>query len=140
MNAASPRTRRARGNRFPISSRRFFVILAERVPLSVRRFAFVLFVVGAAGAQSASAGEKVSYASNGDIVLQASSAKTHVGKWTVAADKTAAGGAVMRQKNAGAKKVYVAATKPANYFEMTFEAAAGEPHRPWGAGGAGRGF
>src|SRR3954467_8482369 len=107
-----PHGRAAPRDRFPTSSRRIFVIVVERVPLSVRRIAFVLAFVGVAGAQAAFAGEKVSYAANGDIVLQAASAKTHVGKWAVAADRTAAGGKVMRQKNEGAKKIYVAAKHP----------------------------
>jgi endonuclease/exonuclease/phosphatase family metal-dependent hydrolase len=116
------------------------VIVVERVPLSVRRIAFVLALVGVAGAQAAFAGEKVSYAANGDIVLEAASAKTHIGKWAVAADRTAAGGKVMRQKNEGAKKVYVAAKQPANYFEMTFEATAGKPYRLWLHGRAERNY
>jgi len=106
----------------------------------VRRIACALVLIGAAAAQAASAGEKVSYASNGDIVLQAASAKTHVGKWAAAADKTAAGGVVMRQKNEGARKIYVAGRKPANYFEMTFEATAGKPYRLWVHGRADRNY
>jgi endonuclease/exonuclease/phosphatase family metal-dependent hydrolase len=77
------------------------------------------------------AAETVKYARDGDIVLQAGSAKTHVGKWTIAPDSTAAGGVVITQKNAGARKIYVAAAKPANYFEMTFNATAGKPYRLW---------
>jgi endonuclease/exonuclease/phosphatase family metal-dependent hydrolase len=106
-------------------------VILQTVPLPVRRIAVALLVVAGVGAHSAMAADKVSYAANGDIVLHAASAKTHVGKWTVAADNTAAGGAVMRQKNEGAKKIYVAATKPANYFEMTFQAVAGKPYRLW---------
>jgi endonuclease/exonuclease/phosphatase family metal-dependent hydrolase len=124
---------------FPISLGGL-VILVGRVGLFARRGALALLLVGAVWAQAVLAAEKVSYASDGDIVLQAASAKTHVGKWTVAADKTAAGGTVMRQKNTGAKKIYVAATKPANYFEMTFQATAGKPYRLWVHGRADRNY
>jgi endonuclease/exonuclease/phosphatase family metal-dependent hydrolase len=81
--------------------------------------------------QTLAAAETVKYAKDGDVVLQAGSAKTHVGKWTIASDRTAAGGVVITHKNAGARKIYVASAKPANYFEMTFNAAAGKAYRLW---------
>jgi endonuclease/exonuclease/phosphatase family metal-dependent hydrolase len=82
-------------------------------------------------AQPILAADKVMYAKDGDIVVQAGSAGTRVGKWTIAQDKTAAGGVVIRQKNEGAAKIYVAAAKPANYFELTFAALAGKPYHLW---------
>ena len=77
------------------------------------------------------AADKVMYAPGGDIVLQAGSANTRVGRWTVGPDTTAAGGVVIRNRDAGAAKVRVAAATPANYFEMTFNAVAGKPYRLW---------
>jgi hypothetical protein len=64
-------------------------------------------------------------------VLYAAEAPVVQGAWTVTPDATAAGGASMRQPNAGAAKISTAAANPANYFEMTFNAEAGVPYRLW---------
>ena len=68
-------------------------------------------------------------ASAGDAVLYAAGASTIAGKWAVAADSTAAGGARIATPNAGLK--LAASATPADYFELTFQAAAGVPYRLW---------
>ncbi|MGH9370817.1 MAG: DUF4038 domain-containing protein, partial [Vicinamibacterales bacterium] len=52
------------------------------------------------------------------------------GNWVVVPDATAAGGARLRNPNAGLAKASPSAT-PADYFEMTFDAEAGTPYRLW---------
>ena len=66
-----------------------------------------------------------------EIVLYASKAPVRVGSWQVESDSTAAGGAKMRNPNAGAAKITTAVATPANYFEMTFNAEAGRAYRLW---------
>jgi phosphatidylserine/phosphatidylglycerophosphate/cardiolipin synthase-like enzyme len=69
--------------------------------------------------------------SAGEVVLYASEATTRVGNWTVVPDSTAAGGAHILNPDAGASKLANALANPTTYFEMTFNAAAGTPHRLW---------
>ena len=68
-------------------------------------------------------------AGDGDVVLYAAHAPVRTGQWTVVSDGTAAGGARMTTANAGVK--LAASANPADYFELTFEAAAGMPYRLW---------
>ena len=76
---------------------------------------------------------------NPDVVLYASDA-ARAGKWIVEADATAAGGLRVRHPDAGAAKQTTALAQPANYFEMTFNAAAGVPYRLWLRGRADRDY
>jgi phosphatidylserine/phosphatidylglycerophosphate/cardiolipin synthase-like enzyme len=69
--------------------------------------------------------------SSPDVVLYSADAPVITGTWGVTSDATAAGGASLRQPNAGAAKVTTAAANPANYFELTFSAAANTPYRLW---------
>jgi hypothetical protein len=71
-----------------------------------------------------------------DVVLYASQASIRVGTWTVVSDSTAAGGARLRQPDAGAAKITSALASPANYVELTFTAEAGKPYRLWMRGKA----
>ena len=66
-----------------------------------------------------------------EIVLHASEAHARVGAWTVEGDPTAAGGRRLRHANAGAPKLNAPLAVPANYFELSFYALAGEPYRLW---------
>jgi phosphatidylserine/phosphatidylglycerophosphate/cardiolipin synthase-like enzyme len=75
-------------------------------------------------------------AETGEVVLYASEAPVAMGTWGVNKDSSAAGGFSMRQPNAGAPKVEVAAAAPTDYFEMTFTAEAGVPYRLWVRGKA----
>ena len=52
------------------------------------------------------------------------------------ADASAAGGARLQNPNAGAAKIASAFATPANYFELTFDAVAGQPYRLWVRGKA----
>jgi hypothetical protein len=76
---------------------------------------------------------------NPDVVLYASDA-ARAGKWVVEADASAAGGLRVRHPDAGAAKQTAALVQPANYFEMTFDAAAGVPYRLWLRGRADRNY
>ena len=69
--------------------------------------------------------------SGSDVVLYAADAPTRAGAWRVAADSTAAGGAVLLHPDANAAKVTTPLANPANFFEMTFNADAGKPYRLW---------
>ena len=75
----------------------------------------------------------------GDIVLYASEAAA-AGRWVVETDSTAAGGARIRHPDAAAAKLTAALAQPANYFELTFNAAAGVPYRLWMRGKADRNY
>ena len=72
-----------------------------------------------------------SAAAQGDIVLNAASAPVRAGKWSVARDSRALGGAKMRHPDANAEKILTAAARPADYFELTFTARAGVPYHLW---------
>ena len=71
-----------------------------------------------------------------EIVLRASAAPIRVGNWNVVSDTTAAGGARLQSLNRGAAKIGTALASPADYFEITFTAAAGRPYRLWVRGRA----
>jgi endonuclease/exonuclease/phosphatase family metal-dependent hydrolase len=66
-----------------------------------------------------------------DVVLHPAAATVRAGKWTVQSDTTAAGGAALRHPDGGAAKRTTPLASPADYFELTFEAAAGVPYRLW---------
>jgi hypothetical protein len=59
------------------------------------------------------------------------SAATRAGAWTAQTDASAAGGSFVIHPDAGAAKVANAATSPANYVELSFNAVAGTPYRLW---------
>ena len=65
-----------------------------------------------------------------DVVLYAAEAPVKVG-WSVTADGTAAGGSRLSNADAGAPKKGAPSANPAQYFEMTFNAAAGVNYRLW---------
>jgi hypothetical protein len=67
----------------------------------------------------------------GEVVLYASQSPLRVGTWAVESDASAAGGAKIRNPNAGVPKIATASANPANYFELTFTAEAGRPYRLW---------
>jgi phosphatidylserine/phosphatidylglycerophosphate/cardiolipin synthase-like enzyme len=71
-----------------------------------------------------------------DVVLYASKAPVRVGAWSPVADSTAAGGSRINNPNAGAAMVSTPLANPANYFEMTFTAPAGQGFRLWMRGKA----
>ncbi|HET7220082.1 MAG TPA: phospholipase D-like domain-containing protein [Vicinamibacterales bacterium] len=66
-----------------------------------------------------------------DVVLYASEAPVRVGAWSIVADATAAGGNRLNNPNAGAAVISTPLANPANYFEMTFTAPAGQGFRLW---------
>jgi len=66
-----------------------------------------------------------------EIVLYASKAPLKVGAWQVDPDSTAAGGAKIRNPNAGDPKITTASANPGSYFEMTFNAEAGLGYHLW---------
>ena len=51
--------------------------------------------------------------------------------WQVVPDLSAAGGALVRNPNAGAAKITTALAAPASYVELTFQADANTPYRLW---------
>ncbi len=67
----------------------------------------------------------------GDIVLYAADATVTGTAWQRQNDSTAAGGAVMRNPNAGAAKRTTALAAPAHYVELTFQATANVPYHLW---------
>jgi len=72
----------------------------------------------------------------GDIVMYASGAPVVKGTWRAVSDSSAAGGAAMRQPDAGATKRSSASASPASYFELVFEARAGVAYHLWMRGKA----
>src|SRR5262245_40210558 len=70
-------------------------------------------------------------ASANEIVLYASEAPVKGGRWQVVTDSSAAGGARLRNQDAGAPKLATPLGSPADYFEMTFDANAGQSYRLW---------
>ena len=70
---------------------------------------------------------------SGDIILHPSNA-TVAGNWIVTSDATAAGGASLLNPDNNAAKIAegsAAVAAPADYFEMTFDAAANTPYHLW---------
>jgi hypothetical protein len=96
----------------------------------------------AAGNTSTSAAVAVTVsnpvAGSDDIVLYAADvpASSIFGKWVRVTDATAAGGARLRNPNAGAAKRTSALAVPVDYFEMSFTAPAGVPYHLWVRGKA----
>ena len=74
--------------------------------------------------------------SSADVVLYASRAPIVVGSWSVVSDSSAAGGEKIRNPNGGVAKITTAAADPASYFEMTFDAEAGQGYHLWMRGRA----
>jgi phosphatidylserine/phosphatidylglycerophosphate/cardiolipin synthase-like enzyme len=66
-----------------------------------------------------------------DVVLYASQAPIVAGAWVVTADPSAASGARLRNPNLNGAKITTPSAAPANFFEMTFNAEAGQPYRLW---------
>ena len=71
-----------------------------------------------------------------EVVIYAATSATAQGAWSVLSDSTAAGGKRLQNPDAGAAKLTAALASPANYFEVTFNAAAGKPYRLWMRGKA----
>jgi len=69
--------------------------------------------------------------SGSDIVLYASDASARAGGWRLMTDGSAAGGSVMVHPDAGAAKLTTPLATPANYFELQFNAEAGQGYRLW---------
>jgi hypothetical protein len=68
----------------------------------------------------------------GDIVLHAWTAPVISGNWAVAADASAAGGALIGSSDYGMPIVgSTEVAAPSHYFEFTFSAQAGIPYRLW---------
>ena len=105
-------------------------------------------VVAKTMALQASAGPLSSFATAGapppsgepDIVLYAAHAPTIHGSWNVESDEAAAGGARLMDPDAGRAKVTQPLAAPTDYFELTFQAAAGIPYHLWLRGRADRDF
>jgi hypothetical protein len=66
-----------------------------------------------------------------DIVLYARDARSITGNWQLVADNTAAANTRIWNPNTGVAKIGTAASSPANFFELTFQAEAGVEHRVW---------
>ena len=105
-------------------------------------------VVAKTMALQASVGPVSSFATAGapppsgepDIVLYAAHAPTIHGSWRVESDDAAAGGARLMDPDAGRAKVTQPLAAPTDYFELTFQAAAGTPYHLWLRGRADRDF
>ena len=105
-------------------------------------------VVAKTMALEASVGPVSSFATAGtpppsgepDIVLYAAHAPTVHGSWRVESDDAAAGGARLMDPDAGRAKVTQPSAAPIDYFELTFQAAAGTPYHLWLRGRADRDF
>ena len=69
--------------------------------------------------------------STADVVMYASKASVKAGKWSVVSDSTAAGGFRISNADAGAAKLSSALASPTNYFELTFNAYAGQAYHLW---------
>jgi PKD repeat protein len=68
-----------------------------------------------------------------EVVLRATdvaAADIH-GRWAKVSDSTAAGGTRIENADQGNAKISTAASAPANYFEVSFDAAAQAPYRLW---------
>jgi hypothetical protein len=66
-----------------------------------------------------------------DVVLHARTAAVIAGTWRRNADATAAGGESVWQPDAGASKIDPALASPIHYFELSFDAVAGQPYHVW---------
>lgn len=70
------------------------------------------------------------YAANTNIVLYASKAPVRAGAWAIVSDSTAAGGSAITTP-VTTTKVANPLAAPANYFQMTFPASAGQAYHLW---------
>ena len=77
-----------------------------------------------------------STSSSQEIVLWTADATRAAGAWRLVSDATAAGGLRMHHPDSGAAKITTAAGSPTHYFELTFNAVAGQPYRIWMRGKA----
>ena len=71
-----------------------------------------------------------SQAASSNVVLYASKAPVRAGSWVIVSDSTAAGGAAMTTR-VTTTKVGTPLAAPANYFQMTFPAIAGQAYHLW---------
>ena len=71
------------------------------------------------------------YAAAGDIVLTAADAKNLNGHWSLVSDSSAAGGRAVSSSDSGWATTDTALASPGNYFEFTFDAAAGTSYHVW---------
>jgi endonuclease/exonuclease/phosphatase family metal-dependent hydrolase len=72
----------------------------------------------------------------GNLVLSTPNVTARAGRWVIENNSGALDGQVIRHPDAGAAKVNSASASPANYFEMQFQAVAGQPYRIWVRGRA----
>jgi hypothetical protein len=75
-----------------------------------------------------------------EIVLYTVDATKIAGTWSQVADQKAAGGFRIWNADLGAPKLMTPLAAPANYFELTFQAAAGVPYHLWVRGKADRDY
>jgi phosphatidylserine/phosphatidylglycerophosphate/cardiolipin synthase-like enzyme len=75
-----------------------------------------------------------------DIVLYPAHAPTIQGSWVVESDDAAAGGARLTDPDAARAKLTQPLAAPADYFQLTFHAAAGTAYHLWIRGRADRDF
>jgi endonuclease/exonuclease/phosphatase family metal-dependent hydrolase len=68
---------------------------------------------------------------SGNLILSTSHVSARAGKWAIENNSGALDGKVIRHPDAGAAKITTASAAPANYFEMQFQAVAGQPYRIW---------
>ncbi|MGE5814185.1 MAG: Ig-like domain-containing protein, partial [Acidobacteriota bacterium] len=66
-----------------------------------------------------------------DVVLRAAGAGVIAGTWQRNVDATASGGESIWQPDAAAPKIDPALASPAHYFELSFDAVAGQPYHLW---------
>ena len=111
----------------------YWKVVGKTMALKTKSSAVWSFTTGGAAHATATA---AATGRGGEIVLYASAASLRVGAWQVEPDATAAGGAKIRNPNAGAAKITTASATPANYFELTFNAEAGRGYRLWVRGRA----
>ncbi len=88
---------------------------------------FTLSQAAAAGGGGGGGGS----GSTSEVVLYAAAAPVIAGAWSAVADSTAAGGSRLESPNAGAAKIATPLQSPADYFEMTFSAAANTAYHLW---------
>jgi hypothetical protein len=67
----------------------------------------------------------------GEVVLYARDASPIRGDWQLVSDPTAAAGVRIWNPDAGVPKIGTPSAAPASFFELTFQAEAGVPHRLW---------
>jgi endonuclease/exonuclease/phosphatase family metal-dependent hydrolase len=75
---------------------------------------------------------------SGNLTLTPDNVTARAGKWVLENNSGALSGKVVRHPDAGLAKINTALASPAHYFEMQFEAVAGQPYRIWLRGRADR--